>query len=182
MIRRWIVSVIAMLAALAAGIALGGGPLSDVGDTPSDAAPPPVKVTKDARVDARASLEQGFPGGVATGLYAGRLSGHRRHDRALNEVVDIAILRPVAGGLAVEPSRPGARTGSKLDVAAHFAVTFVEINSPIHVAGSGFITGSKRAIDSVQQLEQILRTLPQRPQVERVSTAATIDTIEQRIQ
>ena len=33
-----------------------------------------------------------------------------------------------------------------------------------------------------QQLEQILRTLPQRPQVERVSTAATIDTIEQRIQ
>ncbi len=77
MIRRWIVSVIAMLAALAAGIALGGGPLSDVGDTPSDAAPPPVKVTKDPRVDARASLEQGFPGGVATGLYAGRLSGHR---------------------------------------------------------------------------------------------------------
>jgi hypothetical protein len=32
-----------------------------------------------------------------------------------------------------------------------------------------------------QQLEQILRTLPQRPQIERVSTAATIDTIEQRI-
>jgi hypothetical protein len=33
-----------------------------------------------------------------------------------------------------------------------------------------------------QQLEQILRTLPQRPRIERVSTAATIDTIEQRIQ
>lgn len=33
-----------------------------------------------------------------------------------------------------------------------------------------------------QQLERILRTLPQRPRVERVSTAATIDTIEQRIQ
>ncbi len=33
-----------------------------------------------------------------------------------------------------------------------------------------------------QQLEQLLRSLPQRPQVERVSTAATIDTIEQRIQ
>lgn len=33
-----------------------------------------------------------------------------------------------------------------------------------------------------QHLEQMLQTLPQRPRVERVSTAATIDTIEQRIQ
>ncbi|MET0534623.1 MAG: hypothetical protein ABW171_10400 [Steroidobacter sp.] len=32
-----------------------------------------------------------------------------------------------------------------------------------------------------QHLEQILQTLPQRPRIERVSTAATIDTIEQRI-
>lgn len=33
-----------------------------------------------------------------------------------------------------------------------------------------------------QQLEQLLRRLPERPRIERVSTAATIDTIEQRIQ
>lgn len=33
-----------------------------------------------------------------------------------------------------------------------------------------------------QQLEQLLRKLPERPRIERVSTAATIDTIEQRIQ
>jgi hypothetical protein len=33
-----------------------------------------------------------------------------------------------------------------------------------------------------QQLEGLLRKLPDRPHVERVSTAATIDTIEQRIQ
>jgi hypothetical protein len=33
-----------------------------------------------------------------------------------------------------------------------------------------------------QQLEQLLRKLPERPRVERVSTAVTIDTIEQRIQ
>lgn len=33
-----------------------------------------------------------------------------------------------------------------------------------------------------QQLEQLLRKLPDRPRIERVSTAATIDTIEQRIQ
>jgi hypothetical protein len=33
-----------------------------------------------------------------------------------------------------------------------------------------------------QQLERLLRKLPQRPRVERVSTAAAIDTIEQRIQ
>lgn len=33
-----------------------------------------------------------------------------------------------------------------------------------------------------QHLEQLLQNLPERPRVERVSTAATIDTIEQRIQ
>ena len=33
-----------------------------------------------------------------------------------------------------------------------------------------------------QQLEKLLRKLPDRPRVERVSTAAAIDTIEQRIQ
>jgi len=33
-----------------------------------------------------------------------------------------------------------------------------------------------------QQLEEILQKLPERPRIERVSTAATIDTIEQRIQ
>ncbi|MBM0104601.1 hypothetical protein JM946_07580 [Steroidobacter sp. S1-65] len=33
-----------------------------------------------------------------------------------------------------------------------------------------------------QQLEQLLRKLPERPRIERVSTAATIDTIQQRIQ
>jgi hypothetical protein len=33
-----------------------------------------------------------------------------------------------------------------------------------------------------QELEQLLHALPQRPLIERVSTAATLDTIEQRIQ
>jgi hypothetical protein len=33
-----------------------------------------------------------------------------------------------------------------------------------------------------QQLEQLLQTLPERPRIERVSTAATIDTLEGRIQ
>jgi hypothetical protein len=33
-----------------------------------------------------------------------------------------------------------------------------------------------------QQLEQLLQTLPERPRIERVSTAATIDTLEERIQ
>jgi len=33
-----------------------------------------------------------------------------------------------------------------------------------------------------QQLEEVLQKLPARPRIERISTAATIDTIEQRIQ
>lgn len=50
-------------------------------------------------------------------------------------------------------------------------------------------TPAKRAIPHVeelvaqsQQLERLLRKLPQRPRIERVSTAATIDTLEHRIQ
>jgi hypothetical protein len=37
-------------------------------------------------------------------------------------------------------------------------------------------------VEQSQQLERLLRKLPDRPRIERVSTAAAIDTIEQRIQ
>ncbi|MDY6945732.1 MAG: hypothetical protein SXG53_08440 [Pseudomonadota bacterium] len=37
-------------------------------------------------------------------------------------------------------------------------------------------------VEQSQQLERLLRKLPDRPRMERVSTAAAIDTIEQRIQ
>jgi len=53
------------------------------------------------------------------------------------------------------------------------------LNEP---AGSTDVPHLDDLVAQSQHLEQILQTLPQRPRIERVSTAATIDTIEQRIQ
>lgn len=76
MIRRLLVSCVAIVAALAAGIALGGGPLSDIGRTPSQAAPPPRGPDVDPQAQARAAYADAFAGGVAQSLYAHRLHGH----------------------------------------------------------------------------------------------------------
>ena len=76
MIRRLLVSFVAIVMALAAGIALGGGPLSDIGRTPSQAAVPPAEPDTDPQADARAAYADAFAAGVAPGLYAGRLHGH----------------------------------------------------------------------------------------------------------
>jgi hypothetical protein len=73
-IRRLTVWLVVIVTALAAGIALGGGPLSDIGDAPSQAATPPAKHT-DPLADARAEFADAFPGSVGTELYAGRLAG-----------------------------------------------------------------------------------------------------------
>ena len=76
MIRRLLVSFVAIVMALAAGIALGGGPLSDIGRTPSQAAVPPDEPDTDPQAAARAAYADAFAAGVAPGLYAGRLHGH----------------------------------------------------------------------------------------------------------
>ena len=60
--------------ALAAGIALGGGPLSDIGRTPSQAAPAPTAPRRPG-AEAAAAYADAFAGGVAPALYAGRLHG-----------------------------------------------------------------------------------------------------------
>jgi hypothetical protein len=44
------------------------------------------------------------------------------------------------------------------------------------------VTQMNELVSQSQHLDHLLQALPERPQVERVSTAATIDTIEQRIQ
>ena len=76
MIRRLLVTFVAIVMAMAAGIALGGGPLSDIGRTPSQAAAPPAQPTADPQDEARAAYADAFAAGVAPGLYAGRLHGH----------------------------------------------------------------------------------------------------------
>ena len=76
MIRRLLITFVAIVTALAAGIALGGGPLSDIGRTPSQAAPPPEKPDVDPEALARAAYADAFAVSAAPALYAGRLHGH----------------------------------------------------------------------------------------------------------
>ena len=76
MIRRLLVTFVAIVMAMAAGIALGGGPLSDIGRTPSQAAAPPAQPAADPLDAARATYADAFAAGVAPGLYADRLHGH----------------------------------------------------------------------------------------------------------
>jgi hypothetical protein len=73
-IRRLLVGLVVIVTALAAGIALGGGPLSDIGRTPSQAAPAPTE-SADPVAEARGGFADDFAGGVAGQLYAGRLAG-----------------------------------------------------------------------------------------------------------
>jgi hypothetical protein len=75
-IRRLLVTFVAIVMAMAAGIALGGGPLSDIGRTPSQAAAPPAQPAADPQDEARAAYADAFAAGVAPALYADRLHGH----------------------------------------------------------------------------------------------------------
>jgi Copper transport outer membrane protein, MctB len=71
--RHHIVSLVAVFLALAVGVALGGGPLSDLGrdDTPASA------TTREQRTVARtASYGDDFAAASATKLYAGALRDH----------------------------------------------------------------------------------------------------------
>jgi hypothetical protein len=74
-VRRNVVPLVVVVMALAVGIALGAGPLSDLGSSPPKAAaePPPLP---DTAGDEAAAYADGFAGTVAQSLYAGRLHGH----------------------------------------------------------------------------------------------------------
>jgi hypothetical protein len=74
------------------------------------------------------------------------------------------------GWLVREPSPAVQRTGAS-------ALNLVEL--PTTEMPS---TQIAELVTQSRRLEELLDTLPQRPQVERVSTAATLDTIEHRIQ
>ena len=76
MIRRLLVVFVAIVTALAAGIAVGGGPLSDIGRTPSQAAPQPQEPQVDLAAQARAAYADAFSVSAAPSLYAGRLHNH----------------------------------------------------------------------------------------------------------
>ena len=129
-----------------------------------------------------------------------RLSAIREQMRALPqfEAPELAWER-VQGALAV-PERDRRFRMSKIGIAAAAAavVTFTVITlvvahfdrrssvatelAKIEAPLPQVVPPVDQLVAQSQQLEQLLQKLPDRPRVERVSTAATIDTIEHRIQ
>jgi hypothetical protein len=74
-VRRHVVTLVVVVAALAVGIAVGGGPLSDLGRTPTPAAADPGPAPQ-AKPNAGAAYADAFATSVAANLYAGRLHAH----------------------------------------------------------------------------------------------------------
>lgn len=75
MIRRNIVAVLATCAALAVGIALGAGPLRDVGHAQSGESSQSAEVSPE--LSRRAALDERFVGDVGDTLLSGKLAGQR---------------------------------------------------------------------------------------------------------
>lgn len=69
--RHFITTIVAVFFALAVGIALGGGPLSDLGDP----APAPVAATEQGKDDPTRAYAEGFAGAVAPALTNDKLAG-----------------------------------------------------------------------------------------------------------
>jgi len=129
MIRRNLVAVVATCSALAVGIALGAGPLSDLDHAQSDERPQSAGAGGD--LSRRAALDERFIGDSAAALLAKRLSGQRVAVIALPgvdaDVVDGISTRIKSGGgtvtsvvrVAASMLDPGRKTyldelGSKL--------------------------------------------------------------------
>jgi hypothetical protein len=74
MIRRNVVAIVSVCAALAVGVALGGGPLSDIGHADDPAVP---TTHADRALAASAALGQKWTAQAAPLLYGGRLAGHQ---------------------------------------------------------------------------------------------------------
>ncbi|MEO6510770.1 MAG: copper transporter, partial [Nocardioides sp.] len=75
-LRRQVIPFVVVAMALAVGIALGAGPLSDLGSSPPKAAAEPQVPQADPAAEDREAYDDAFAGTVAQSLYAGRLHGH----------------------------------------------------------------------------------------------------------
>ncbi|MBL8268909.1 hypothetical protein [Steroidobacter sp.] len=97
------------------------------------------------------------------------------HNRGLRpHRVGLAAAAAAAITLTVIALVTGYADRRNADAAAELAQVVPQVEDAIpHV---------NELVAQSQELEQLLRKLPDRPRIERVSTAATIDTIEQRIQ
>lgn len=111
--RYHIASLVAVLLALAAGVALGGGPLKDIGRGHSDQqlasarAALATQRSRTADLQQQATLANGFATAVAPDLVTGKLSGH-----AVSLVLLPGADPQVVSGLQGLLNRAGARVGA----------------------------------------------------------------------
>jgi hypothetical protein len=75
-LRRQLVPLVVLVMAVAVGVALGAGPLSDLGASPPKAVAQPPQPQVDTAAQDREAYADAFAGSVGQGLYAGRLHGH----------------------------------------------------------------------------------------------------------
>jgi hypothetical protein len=161
-----------------------------------------------ARIDHLLSLRDGEPVAASVAdhvrqcpICAGelqRLSSVRAEMQALPSIEPPAIAwerirqTTAARGRAMQPRKIGFAAAAAAAITI-IAIAFVARHGDqrsAHHAATKQITPAPAVttphvaelVAQSQQLEQLLQILPARPRIERVSTAAAIDTIEQRIQ
>lgn len=134
MIRRLIVWFVVIVTALAAGIALGGGPLSDVGPTPSEAAPAATERV-DPLVAARAEYADRFADALAPELYDAGLDG---------QSVAVLIL-------------PGADAGTVDELTSEVAAAGGEVTGTFALQRGLVDAGEKSLVDTlgIQVVDQL---------------------------
>ncbi|MEP9383666.1 copper transporter [Nocardioides cheoyonin] len=116
MIRRNVVSVVAVCGALAVGIAVGGGPLSDLGHAAPDRSTTAASVVPEA-VRAQADLGSDFARSVGPTLTSGVLSGQRV------AVVAMPGAEERVAALVAQVKAAGGSIGSVVDVQPTLADT-----------------------------------------------------------
>ena len=129
--RYHLVSVAAILIALAAGIALGSGPLDETGDTLRGTAAP---TTADPAVQ---SFEDGFAGRTAPSLLAGRLKGQ--------SVVVLSV--------------PGANPAEVTGVVNDLQLAGAEVTGHVELTGKILDSASRQFAEGVAQ--QVAADVPE---------------------
>ena len=110
-LRHHIVSLVAVFLALAVGIVLGGGPLSEIGRAEGSTPADPGLETAVTAAQQRADFGDAFAGGVAGTVYAGRLT-----DRQVALVTVPGADEQVVTGLTERIAAAGGAVSARYDL------------------------------------------------------------------
>ncbi|PUA79224.1 copper transporter [Nocardioides currus] len=133
--RHFLTSLVAVFLALAVGIVLGGGPLSDV--TSSD--PAPAAVTEDGSADPAAVYADGFAGAVGPALTSGKLA-----ERGVAVVTAPGVNEETLTALAEQVSAAGGSITGRFSLTD--AMVAPEQKSLVDTLGSQLMTQQGKEI------------------------------------